>query len=520
MKLGTFKVGVKDQNNQSPQKMVPAVGGLGYAALRWGSGDFNARNTLWNDTITNTRGRQLDSWMCANVIKCKATLISPDKLTYPKAGSFLDHCIMDMQLHTVNLVDASPQHYNYKKANWRKFNNYLEKNIQNQNSIPHDRNLSIYEIDQYILNIEKIITEAIKITILKNTPEATNYYQKYVNKTIKKLHSYKSFLLTRLFRNTPYSRQDNNKTKKTIRKINKLLQTEFRRTVTAYWEGQVKNIDYRNPHKFFPNINRFLRPKKTTGIDTLRVQADNSQLSIYAQTNFQHLIKDNSVIFTDPEDKLLIIGKYLESINSPRYTNTNTKTKKIVDTTVNNLRILKHKIRNKDLTFTEFSPENLAYDPKEVVCGLKIFFKILDITTILAKLKNKTSSGLDNIPTVVLKNLPLKLIMNYTIIFNNAINNAYYPSSTLVIPQKKTVKYLGVTLDHLLRLKKHHSIQLNKAKIAIKANCRIFYNSNLEARAKVICYQLLIRPLLTYVAPVLAQHPVIWDQQLWKSIEG
>ncbi|KAI4475629.1 hypothetical protein M0802_015087 [Mischocyttarus mexicanus] len=138
------------------------------------------------------------------------------------------------------------------------------------------------------------------------------------------------------------------------------------------------------------------------GIDTLRVQADNSQLSIYAQTNFQHLIKDNSVIFTDPEDKLLIIGKYLKSINSPRYTNTNTKTK-----------------------------------------------------------------------------------------------------NTLVIPQKKTVKYLGVTLDHLLRLNKHHCMQLNKAKIAIKANSRIFYNSNLEARAKIICYPLLIRPLLTYAAPVL-----------------
>ncbi|KAI4484398.1 hypothetical protein M0802_013093 [Mischocyttarus mexicanus] len=74
---------------------------------------------------------------------------------------------------------------------------------------------------------------------------------------------------------------------------------------------------------------------------------------------------------------------------------------------------------------------------------------------------------------------------------------------TLAIPQKKTVKYLGVTLDHLLRLNKHHSIQLNKAKIAIKANSRIFYNSNLEARAKIICYQLLIRPLLTYAAPVL-----------------
>ncbi|KAI4480017.1 hypothetical protein M0802_014301 [Mischocyttarus mexicanus] len=526
------------------------------------AGDFNARNTLWNDTTTNDRGRHLANWISTNAVKYKATLVSPGKPTYPKTGSILDHCIMDMRICTVDLAEgklitlpydsdhnaitlsisldnsfialnnSSPvaqKHFNYKNANWRKFINYLEKDSQAQTCIPHDRNLTIEEIDQYIIELEKIILDAITTTIPKHNPGTTKYYLKYENKTIRKLHACKSALITGIFKNTLLNRQGKNKAKKIIKKINKLLQAEFRKTVTAYWEDQVKNIDYRNPHKFFPNINRILRPKKSISINTLRVQEDNSQLSNYAQTKFQHLKMDNSYIFTDPDDKLLIIGKYLESINSPRYTNTSSEIKKIVDTAVNKLRNNKQKIRNKGLAFIAFNSENPAYEPRETVFGRNIFASYRDVNAILAKLRNKTSSGLDNIPTVVLKNLPLKYIVNYTIIFNNAINYSYYPSRpvkhikaaqhkkimeatltvsdhnyrAVAIPHKKTVKYLGVTLDHLLRLNKHHCIQLNKARLAIKANSRIFYNSNLEAKAKIICYQLLIRPLLTYAAPVL-----------------
>ncbi|CAG5071970.1 Protein of unknown function, partial [Cotesia congregata] len=74
---------------------------------------------------------------------------------------------------------------------------------------------------------------------------------------------------------------------------------------------------------------------------------------------------------------------------------------------------------------------------------------------------------------------------------------------TTQIPVKKTIKYLGVTLDHLLHLTKHHKSQLEKARNSIKSNARIFYNRNLSVKAKLICYQLLIRPLLTFAAPML-----------------
>ncbi|CAD6222104.1 GSCOCG00012995001-RA-CDS, partial [Cotesia congregata] len=48
----------------------------------------------------------------------------------------------------------------------------------------------------------------------------------------------------------------------------------------------------------------------------------------------------------------------------------------------------------------------------------------------------------------------------------------------------------------------HPDIQLAKAKAAFKANNRIFYNKNLSRKTKIICYLLLVRPILTYAAPI------------------
>lgn len=72
----------------------------------------------------------------------------------------------------------------------------------------------------------------------------------------------------------------------------------------------------------------------------------------------------------------------------------------------------------------------------------------------------------------------------------------------IVVPTKTTVKYLGMNLDHLLRLNIHHKTQLNKARKAFKAHHRLFYSKHLDPKAKVICYQLLIRPIISYAAPI------------------
>lgn len=73
---------------------------------------------------------------------------------------------------------------------------------------------------------------------------------------------------------------------------------------------------------------------------------------------------------------------------------------------------------------------------------------------------------------------------------------------TTQIPTKNVVKYLGVHIDKLLKCNTHLEIQLNKVKKAFKALHHLFHNKHLSNRATIICYLLLIRPLITYAIPI------------------
>lgn len=77
-----------------------------------------------------------------------------------------------------------------------------------------------------------------------------------------------------------------------------------------------------------------------------------------------------------------------------------------------------------------------------------------------------------------------------------------YTGIETTTPTKSTVEYLGVHLDHLLRLNIHHNVQLRKAINAYRAHHNIFHSTGLEGKAKVICYQRLIRPIIAYAAPI------------------
>ena len=51
---------------------------------------------------------------------------------------------------------------------------------------------------------------------------------------------------------------------------------------------------------------------------------------------------------------------------------------------------------------------------------------ILLLTLIFSNLRNKLPSGIDNIPNIVLKNIPRILINEYCKLFNNMLNNSYF----------------------------------------------------------------------------------------------
>lgn len=70
------------------------------------------------------------------------------------------------------------------------------------------------------------------------------------------------------------------------------------------------------------------------------------------------------------------------------------------------------------------------------------------------------------------------------------------------IPTVNGVKYLRMQLDYVFRLNSHIKTQLNKANKDLRANGRIFLNHELTPKTKIICYMLLIRPIITYAAPI------------------
>lgn len=66
------------------------------------------------------------------------------------------------------------------------------------------------------------------------------------------------------------------------------------------------------------------------------------------------------------------------------------------------------------------------------------------------------------------------------------------------IPNRQVVKYLGIYLDKFLYFNSHINLKLTKARNAFFMHKKLFYSQYIKPRVKVILYQSLIRPILTY----------------------
>lgn len=71
-----------------------------------------------------------------------------------------------------------------------------------------------------------------------------------------------------------------------------------------------------------------------------------------------------------------------------------------------------------------------------------------------------------------------------------------------LIKESKIVKYLGVHLDTKLTFNSHIKTQLEKARRAFFASQKLFFSKHLDSKVKIICYLLLIRPIITYACPI------------------
>ncbi|CAG5093147.1 Protein of unknown function [Cotesia congregata] len=412
------------------------------------AGDWNARHTKWGDSKINDYGAMLNRWEVKNSITHKCTLYNPNRPTYPSAGSYLDHCLPDTRIEIKELssngllktlpydshhnaiyftidtnktfmgLASSPPptiRYNYKRTNWRKFAEDLLYNHKNQ--IPSDKNLTISEIDSHILNLEKEITTTIIKIVPKVEADTKKGCLKYVNNTIKKLQAMKSKLISEKFRAT--NQEEKYRLNQLIKEINKKLTKEFQKSETAYWTAKTKSINYRDSAKFFPRINRFFRYREPPRVDNLTISKDSPLLTDEIINDPETSKIDGKHLITHSTAKLNIIGKYFESINSPRYSNIGTMTKTIADNAANDIK--KH-----NLTHTTFNRSNRAYYPVQNENEPKFLHSYIEVEILLKKTKNKTSSGTQQgtVTSPILFIIYCRNVLNLFLM--NSGNNTHY----------------------------------------------------------------------------------------------
>ena len=207
--------------------------------------------------------------------------------------------------------------------------------------VPSDRNLTVEEIDRGLSDINNAIVRSISRSVPIIKPYSNTL--RYLNRRIRKLQEDKSVLVSLLHNlhiTDPHARQIFTRDIKAVhKKIVIALKAEFRSASDTYWNNLIKNIDFRNSDTFFPKINAIFRPKQRLRVKELRIHRDNGQLLNRSGCDRANagLIEDN-LVFTTPGDKLNILGAYYESINSPRYLNSDSRLKELVDTSVATLR--------------------------------------------------------------------------------------------------------------------------------------------------------------------------------------
>lgn len=175
----------------------------------------------------------------------------------------------------------------------------------------------------------------------------------------------------------------------------------------------------------------------------LKIPTDQIRILRRAEIDHQTLEIENvsnKYIIRNEDDILNCIGSYLENVYAPK----DTDDANIIHNNVINVfnSFLEHKERYENILtrLTDFNDSNLANNINNA-STLDFFITCNDILYIFGKLKGKLSYGVDKIPNIILKKSPNILIFEYLTLFNNMINNGFFPKSwkvakVIILPKK------------------------------------------------------------------------------------
>ena len=136
--------------------------------------------------------------------------------------------------------------------------------------------------------------------------------------------------------------------------------------------------------------------------------------------------KSGNFLITDKDDKLNVMGSHFELIHLQNKDLGLDYTNRKIENSYNKFKNEIYGDTMFNRSIQNFSIENNSLDPAYSNNEYPLT-NYKETKNIFRKLNNKKSTGIDGIPNIILKNLPSKIIAYYTIIFNNSLNNRYFP---------------------------------------------------------------------------------------------
>jgi hypothetical protein len=387
-------------------------------------GDFNARHTLWHDDMITIPGKAIVDWLKEHSYEHSFVVISQSEKTYPRTPSLLDffigssnifcilpeiqnyqcsaytsdsdHLAVELSIHlnqTLLTICRSINHnINYSKINWTQF----KKTASNLVALPpSNRNLCNNEIDDAILNFEFAINEALEE---QKWPKMSNDKFNHLPSNIQAIQAHRQRLRKKLQRILH----------RTLNRENieyRRIQSELRCTDILFKESvrQFQNED----------LNKRLRRIKP-GPDTFRQIG----FLVGKKNRFPDTITRDNIRISESDKKAEALADFFEE--------------NFTDCPPQHLPELISSVENKiseieeiNPNLIEFSEINTAISPADT----NNFINPSEIKVIIKGSNQKKSSGRDNIPNKVLHKLPELVITFLTIIFNNCINNCYFPQA-------------------------------------------------------------------------------------------
>lgn len=234
----------------------------------------------------------------------------------------------------------------------------------------------------------------------------------------------------------------------------------------------------------FPNVNQIYRKKGLAEISLLKIQQNELHILDKYHVDYKDMARDNhnNIIATNTNDKLEIIGAFFANINNrelvgkPKFTDIiNKQAHSFIDK-------LEQNMANNSILF-HFNENNDSVNPKHTDFLQDYFIDIVTLKKKFRKLNNKKSSGIDGIPNIVLKHIPLKLIRAYTILFNNLLNYRIFPTHW------KKAKVIAI-----LKKEKENSNPLNYRPISLLPNIGKVYEMVINDAILKTCYSNNIIP--------------------------